>query len=115
MAQHFFQLEEYPKWKSEYIQEACALYNSVVADLNRLRDKYEIYRTILELQGQVSVNTKRGAQKVLRVMKNIDRLLELMEEIVEEEQAVFGGALSARAAVKGKTEGSAPGAPEVSM
>ncbi|KAK1780764.1 hypothetical protein QBC45DRAFT_407463 [Copromyces sp. CBS 386.78] len=66
--------------------EACALYHSVADDLNRLRDKYEIYHTILQEKGKVMVNHKKGSQKLLKVQQNIDRLLVIMMEQEQQQE-----------------------------
>ncbi|KAK3947962.1 hypothetical protein QBC32DRAFT_318310 [Pseudoneurospora amorphoporcata] len=66
--------------------EACALYHSVADDMNRLRDKYEIYHTILQEKDKVTVNHKKGSQKLLKVQQNIDRLLVLMMEQEQQQE-----------------------------
>lgn len=82
---------------SKVNDEASDLYHSVAEDLRKLRNKYEIYHTILlqKEKGEVK-DTKmlanhheKGSKKLAKVQKNIDRLFVVLLKMEEQQKREF--------------------------
>lgn len=88
VADHF--LLQFFRKNSAYIDVACALYNTIAEDLNRLHNKEEVYLAILAQYGRVLVNNKTRDKRLLKVQGDVESLLEIMLEIEREEEQFSG-------------------------
>ncbi|EGO60342.1 hypothetical protein NEUTE1DRAFT_35794 [Neurospora tetrasperma FGSC 2508] len=88
VADHF--LLQFFRRNSAYIDVACALYNTIAEDLNRLLIKEEVYLAILAQYGRVLVNNKIRDKRLLKVQGDVESLLEIMLEIEREEEQFSG-------------------------
>lgn len=76
--------------RSRYIDEACALYHTIAAGLERLHINEDIYRFNLQNHGHFFMNEEIRSKRLLKVHNGIGSLLEITLEI-EREDAQFSG------------------------
>ncbi|KAK3485593.1 hypothetical protein B0T13DRAFT_498571 [Neurospora crassa] len=78
------------KRRSDYIDEACALYHSIAEGLERLHINEDIYRFNLQNHGHLFMNEEIRSKRLLKVQGDVESLLEIMLEIEREDEQFSG-------------------------